>query len=92
MDTLNCRCFTKAYKTEPKPLQSTALENIGGWRTDFGSSSEEALNSPSAITFENNKKILDQPQAENGFSGDNGGGKGTGIKHPLFLEPDMEMV
>jgi len=54
------------------------LENIGGKRTDFGSAARRELNSPSAITFENNKKIRDQPQTENGFSGDSGGDEGNG--------------
>ena len=75
---LNYRCFTMPYKTEPKPLYATALENIAGKRTVFRSVARSALNSSSAITFENNKKIRDQPQAENRFSGDSGGQ--TGIR------------
>ena len=54
------------------------MENIGGQRTNSAELAGKALNSPPAITFENNKKILDQPQAENQFSGDSGGQ--TGIR------------
>ena len=54
------------------------MENIGDQRTISGQTVRRALNSPSAITFENNKKILDQPQAENGFSKHSGGE--TGIR------------
>jgi hypothetical protein len=72
------------------------LENIGGKRTLSGSTTRPALNSPSAITFENNKKIPDQPQTENGFWGVGGGGNGSSIErslgHKLLINNDVYVL
>ena len=57
------------------------MENTGGKRTILELTARTALNSPSAIPFENKKKILDQPQTENGFLGNSGGDE---VRHLSF--------
>jgi hypothetical protein len=64
----------------PKHPKSTGLENIGSERTDFACIGIGAVGSLLATTLENNEKIRPSQQAETGFAGGVGGGKGTGVE------------
>lgn len=56
---------------------------MGATETHFGSCAGFEVNSPSAITLENNGKFRPQPRAENGLCREVGGGTGTGVEYSL---------
>jgi hypothetical protein len=68
------------------------LENTGGERTVFDRATEAAVNSPTAITFENNNKIRRQRKTENKFSLVSGEGNGTGVEPSLGLRIELRMT
>ena len=71
-----CLAFSETCEPYTKPVQSSALENIGLERPLSSLPAPRLVLSPSRITLENNGKIRPEPDRENAFARASGGAEG----------------
>lgn len=84
--------FSVSYEICTELAKSTGPENIGSENAIPAPSTGEPVNSPAAITFEDNGKIRPRPDWETPFARASGGGDGTTVEPSLDRKPLFYMA